>query len=92
MWQKLHCREYQEILLSPRRPGILQGDLGPLSNRSVVETCVLPVLMYECESWIQSEGHLKLLEAFQGEMAKRILKLPKRFSNTAAVTALDWPQ
>ena len=24
-------------------------------------------------------------------MAKRILKLPKQFSNTAAVTALDWP-
>jgi len=42
-------------------------------------------------SWILSEGHLKRLEAFQGEMAKRILKLPKQFSNTAAVTALDWP-
>jgi len=74
MWQKIHCREYQESLLFPRRPGILQGDLGPLSNRSVVETYVLPVLTYECESWILSEGHLKLLEAFQGEMAKRILK------------------
>jgi len=34
---------------------------------------------------------VKRLEAFQGEMAKRILKLPKQFSNTAAVTALDWP-
>ena len=49
------------------------------------------VLTYGCESWILSEGDLKLLEAFQGEMAKRILKLPKPFSNTAAVTALDWP-
>ena len=71
--------------------GSFQGDLGPLSSRSVVETCVLPVLMYGCESWILSEGDLKLLEAFQGEMAKRILKLPKHFSNTAAVTTLDWP-
>ena len=26
-----------------------------------------------------------------GEMAKWILKLPKHFSNTAAVTVLDWP-
>ena len=71
--------------------GSFQGDLGPLSSRSVVETCVLPVLTYGCESWILSEGDLKLLEAFQGEMAKRILKLPKHFSNIAAVTALDWP-
>ena len=31
------------------------------------------------------------MEAFLGELAKRILKLPKHFSNTAAVTALDWP-
>ena len=50
--------KYQERFLSPRRSGILQSDLGPLSNRSVVETYVLPVLMYECESWILSEGHL----------------------------------
>ena len=42
-------------------------------------------------SWILSEGHLKLLEAFQGEMTKQILKFPKHYSNTAAVTALDWP-
>ena len=30
------------------------GDLPrqSLSNRSVVETCVLPVPIYECENWI----------------------------------------
>ena len=32
--------------------------------------------MYGCENWILSEGDLELLEAFQGELAKRILKLP----------------
>ena len=42
-------------------------------------------------SWILSESHLKLLEAFQDKMAKQILKLPKQCSNTAAVTALNWP-
>ena len=42
-------------------------------------------------SWILSEGHLKLLESFQEEMAKRILKFSKHHSNTAVVTALDWP-
>jgi len=31
------------------------------------------------------------LEAFQGEIAKQILKFPKYYSNTAAVTDLDWP-
>ena len=29
-----------------------QGDLSPLSTRSVVETCVVPVLLYGCENWI----------------------------------------
>ena len=74
-----------------RSLGTFQGDLGPLSNRLVVETCVLPVLMYGCENWILSRDDIELLEAFQGEMGKRILKLPKYLSNTAAVTALDWP-
>ena len=27
-----------------------QGDLGPLSNRSVVETSVSPVMVYGCEN------------------------------------------
>ena len=55
---------------------------------SLVETCVLPIDVW---FWILSEGDLKLLEAFQGEMVKQILKLPKHFSNTATVTTLDWP-
>jgi len=42
-------------------------------------------------SWILSEDHLKLLEAFEGEMTKQILNFPKHYSNTAAFTALDWP-
>ena len=31
------------------------------------------------------------MEAFQGEIAKQILKFPKHYSNTVAVTDLDWP-
>ena len=56
------------------RLGSFQDDLGPLSNRSVVETCVLPVLMYGCKSWIMPEGDLKLLEAFQVKVTKQIPK------------------
>ena len=29
--------------------GAFQGDLSPLSTRSVIETCVVPVLLYGCE-------------------------------------------
>ena len=28
--------------------GTFQGDLSPLSTRSVIETCVVPVLLYGC--------------------------------------------
>ena len=31
-----------------------------------------------------------MLECFQGEVAKRILQLPKWYSNTAAIVALGW--
>jgi hypothetical protein len=31
-----------------------------------------------------------MLKCFQGEIAKRILKLPKWYSNTAAIVALGW--
>ena len=69
--------------------GTFQGDLGPLSNRSVVETCVLPVLMYGCENWILSRGDIELLEAFQGEMTKRILKLSKHCHSHSFGLALN---
>ena len=30
--------------------GAFQGDLSPLSSRSVVETCVMPVLLFGSEN------------------------------------------
>ena len=57
------------------------GDLGPLTCGNL-RTAYADVWF-----WILSEGDLKLLEDFQGEM----VKLPKHFSNTATVTTLDWP-
>ena len=61
-------------------------EISDVAKNPLQRTCMNVKLI-----WILSEGHLKLLEAFQGEMAKQILQLPKQFSNTAAVTALDWP-
>ena len=67
-----------------------QGDLSPISSSSLVECCVHPVMLYGVENWILCGTSLQKLEKFQGEMTKRILKLPKWFSNTAAKIALGW--
>ena len=65
--------------------GAFQGDLSPLSSRSVVETCVMPVLLFGSENGLLNRAMISSLEAFRGEIAKRILKWPRHHSNTAAV-------
>ena len=65
-----------------------QGDLSAVSITSLVECCVYSVMLYGVENWILCMTSLQKLETFQGEMAKRILKLPKWFSKTAAKIAL----
>jgi len=47
----------------------------------------MPVLLYGCENWILTNGLMEELEKFRAELAKRILKCPKHFSTTAAITA-----
>ena len=47
--------------------------------------------MYGSENWILTERLIDKLEAFQGELVKRVLKWPKHHSNTAAITALEMP-
>ena len=42
--------------------GTFQGDLSPLSTRLVVETCVVPVLIYGCKKLILTERILEHLE------------------------------
>ena len=70
--------------------GVFQGDLSPLSSRTVVESCVMPVLLYSCENWVLTEQLISRLETYQGELAERILKLPKWASNTAANVVMGW--
>ena len=67
-----------------------QGKLSPVSCCSIVETCVLPILLYGVENWVLSPESIRMLECFQREIAKRILKLPKWYSNSAAIIALGW--
>ena len=49
----------------------------------------MPVLLFGSENWIVSGGILAQLESFLGKLAKRALKWPKYFSNSAAMTILD---
>ena len=85
------CSEGTESILSVWSIPAFQGDLSPNSTTCLVECCVYPVLLYGVENWILCETSLHKLESFQGELAKRILGLPRWFSNTAAKIALEWP-
>ena len=64
--------------------GVFQGDLSPLSGRLVVDTCILPILFYGAENWCLSHHSLEILDSFLGELCKRLLKLPKWYTNTPA--------
>ena len=65
--------------------GAFQGDLSPLSSRSILDACVMPILLYRCENWLMTHALMEKVESFQTELAKRVLKRPKHHSNTALV-------
>ena len=46
-----------------------------LSGRSVVDTCILPVLLYGVENWCLSLISIQLLNSFLGELSKKLLKV-----------------
>ena len=48
--------------------GTHEGTISPLSCRSVIETCIMPILLYGCECWYLCDSSLK---AFLGELCKR---------------------
>ena len=48
--------------------GVFQGDICPLSSKSVLECCVIPVLLYGCENWIMTEPLCQKLESLQSEL------------------------
>ena len=45
---------------------MFQVDISPLASRSMLECCVIPILMYGNENWIVTEGLTDKLETFQG--------------------------
>ena len=64
--------------------GCYLGHSNPLTAISVVESCVFPTLLYGAENWILNEEAIKLLENFQAEIGRRILRLSKRHSRLSA--------
>ena len=58
-----------------------------MSTKSVIDTCVMPVLVYGCENWILTERTIHQLESFPGWMIKKVLKWPQHLCNTAALVA-----
>ena len=68
--------------------GIFHGKQNPLTSSEVFEVCVLSVCLYGCENWLLTEPLLLTLEAFQAEIGRRILNLPKHHSNLIPLIAM----
>ena len=51
---------------------VFHGNLNPLSSNSVIETCVMPMLVFGCESWYLTDTALDDLEQFQCNIGRRI--------------------
>ena len=49
------------------------------------------MLLYGCENWILCEQDILLLEKFQDDMGKRMLKLPRHHTNAITRVVLDLP-
>ena len=70
------------MLFSFSSIGFFQGALNPLPSRSVVETCVMSVLLFGSESRYLNDAALDELERFHCTLDRRILQSPCFHSNT----------
>ena len=65
--------------------------MDPLTSRELYSVCVLPVCLYGSDSWLLTEPIFGTLEKFQGDLGKKILNIPKHYSNLIPLVALKWP-
>ena len=70
------------------RSQVFEGNLNPLSGRSLFEVCVVPILLCGCENWQLTSTLVCQLESFQGEIGRRILKLTQYHSTFSSRVAL----
>ena len=52
--------------------GAFHGKLNLISGKTIFDTCVIPILLFGSENWILTDPLLDQLEAFQGEIGRRI--------------------
>ena len=78
-WRFLALHALEANIQKARRPFLNFGSIGTfqeiLVTRLVVETCVVPVLIYGCENWILTERileHLELVQCIHGTMCDYI--------------------
>ena len=71
--------------------GAFHGKLNPISGKTIFDTCIIPILLFGSEKWILSPSLLDHLEAFQGEIGRRFVKLSKFHSLLSTRLALRWP-
>ena len=88
---KLNINKARRQFFALGSSGCFLGHSNPLSAREVVETCVIPTLLYGAENWSLDEGCLELLENFQAEIGRRILKLSRFHSSLAVRIGLSLP-
>ena len=58
--------------------GTFDGEFNPASSRSIIDTCVMLVLLYGCENWILS-SHIDKLHRF---LCSQVAKVPLQHSST----------
>ena len=87
---RLEHQEGQKCFFA-RGKDLFRGKLNPLSAKSIIECCIMPILMYGSELWILNSTLHNKLESFQAELAKRILRLHSSSSNHGCRIALHWP-
>ena len=95
-WDLSSTKAIHEAIAKARRAffslgslGAFMGKLNPLSGRAIYEACVIPTLLYGCENWVLSDANITILEAFQGEISRRILRLSKSHSLLSTRVALQ---
>ena len=88
---KININKAQTAFFGLGSIGAFHGKLNPLSGSSIFDTCIVPILLFGCETWILDTSILDLLERFQCEIGRRILKLSKFHATDTIRIALHWP-
>ena len=71
--------------------GIFNGSANPLSCKAILNACFIPTCLSGCENWILNDVMLSTLEALQGYVGCRILKLSKFHSHLIPLIDLGIP-